>query len=139
MRDHNDGTVKDYGLMNKRLLLGFSRYILPLPRIIWQRVVSSSTSDTQNRLDFMTKDHHRVREHVVIELPKVNAPISPQDIAESLDLPVDRVIVILNDLEKHMTFLYRNGEGAVTWAYPVTVDQTPHRVDFSSGEQIYAA
>ena len=125
--------------MNNSLLLGFSRYILPIPRIIWQRVVSNSTSDTQNRLDFMTKDHHRVREHVVLELPKVNAPISPQQIAESLDLPIDRVNFLLDDLEKHMTFLYRNGEGAVTWAYPVTVDQTPHRVDFSSGEQIYAA
>ena len=125
--------------MNNSLLLGFSRYILPIPRIIWQRVVSNSTSDTQNRLDFMTKDHHRVREYVVLELPKVNAPISPQQIAESLDLPSDRVNFLLDDLEKHMTFLYRNGEGAVTWAYPVTVDQTPHRVDFSSGEQIYAA
>lgn len=125
--------------MNNSLLLGFSRYILPIPRIIWQRVVSNSTSDTQNRLDFMTKDHHRVREYVVLELPKVNAPISPQQIAESLDLPIDRVNFLLDDLEKHMTFLYRNGEGAVTWAYPVTVDQTPHRVDFSSGEQIYAA
>ena len=87
----------------------------------------------------MTKDHHRVREYVVLELPKVNAPISPQQIAESLNLPIDRVNFLLDDLEKHMTFLYRNGEGAVTWAYPVTVDQTPHRVDFSSGEQIYAA
>ena len=125
--------------MNNSLLLGFSRYILPIPRIIWQRVVSNSTSDTQNRLDFMTKDHHRVREYVVLELPKVNAPISPQQIAESLDLPIERVNFLLDDLEKHMTFLYRNGEGAVTWAYPVTVDQTPHRVDFSSGEQIYAA
>ena len=125
--------------MNNSLLLGFSRYILPIPRIIWQRVVSNSTSDTQDRLDFMTKDHHRVREHVVLELPKVNAPISPQQIAESLDLPIERVNFLLDDLEKHMTFLYRNGEGAVTWAYPVTVDQTPHRVDFSSGEQIYAA
>jgi len=125
--------------MNNSLLLGFSRYILPIPRIIWQRVISNSTSDTQNRLDFMTKDHHRVREHVVLELPKVNAQISPQQIAESLDMPIDRVNFLLDDLEKHMTFLYRNGEGAVTWAYPVTVDQTPHRVDFSSGEQIYAA
>lgn len=139
MRDHKDGTAYERVLMNKSLLLGFSRYVLPIPRIIWQRVVSSSTSDTQNRLDFMTKDHHRVREHVVLELPKVNAPISPQQIAESLDLPIERVIVLLNDLEKHMTFLYRNIEGAVTWAYPVTVEKTPHSVDFSSGEQIYAA
>jgi len=87
----------------------------------------------------MTKDHHRVREHVVLELPKVNVPISPQQIVKSLDLPIDRVNVLLDDLEKHMTFLFRNGEGAVTWAYPVTVAQTPHRIDFSSGEQIYAA
>jgi len=38
-----------------------------------------------------------------------------------------------------MTYLYRNARGEVTWAYPVTVDHTPHRVTFSSGEQIYAA
>jgi len=125
--------------MDKSLLLGISRYILRIPRIIWQKVVSHSTADTQNRLKFMTKDHHRVREHVVLELPKVNVPISPQQIVKSLDLPIDRVNVLLDDLEKHMTFLFRNGEGAVTWAYPVTVAQTPHRIDFSSGEQIYAA
>jgi len=87
----------------------------------------------------MTGDHHRVREYVVLELPKVNAPIYPQQIAKSLDLNIDQVITLLDDLEKHMTFLFRNGEGAVTWAYPVTVAQTPHRIDFSSGEQIYAA
>jgi hypothetical protein len=38
-----------------------------------------------------------------------------------------------------MTFLYRGGGESVTWAYPVTVDRTPHRVAFSSGEQTYAA
>jgi hypothetical protein len=38
-----------------------------------------------------------------------------------------------------MTFLFRNEEGAVTWAYPVTVERTPHRVSLSTGEQVYAA
>ena len=38
-----------------------------------------------------------------------------------------------------MTFLFRNPAGDVTWAYPVTVDQTPHQVTFSSGEKLYAA
>ena len=27
----------------------------------------------------------------------------------------------------------------VTWAYPVTTDQTPHHVTFSSGEEVHAA
>ena len=46
---------------------------------------------------------------------------------------------ILDELEKNMTFLFRNPDGEVTWADPVTVDQTPHHVSFSSGEQVYAA
>ena len=28
---------------------------------------------------------------------------------------------------------------AVAWAYPVTVDTTPHHVSFDTGEQLYAA
>jgi hypothetical protein len=42
-------------------------------------------------------------------------------------------------LEKNMTFVYRGDGESVTRAYPVTVDRTPHRLAFSSGEQTYAA
>jgi hypothetical protein len=38
-----------------------------------------------------------------------------------------------------MTFLFRNDGGSVTWAYPVTVEQTPHHMSFSTGERAYAA
>jgi hypothetical protein len=38
-----------------------------------------------------------------------------------------------------MTFICRNDEGMAVWAYPVTVEKTPHRLTFSTGEQIYAA
>jgi len=66
-------------------------------------------------------------------------PLTPEFIARELSLPLDRVILILDELEAHMTFLFRSEGRAVTWAYPVTVERTPHRVTFSSGEQIYAA
>jgi hypothetical protein len=46
---------------------------------------------------------------------------------------------VLDELERRMTFLFRNQAGAVAWAYPVTVDVTPHHVTFSTGEQVYAA
>ena len=62
-----------------------------------------------------------------------------EDIADKLNLPVDRVNIILEDLEKHLTFLFRNEQGAVAWAYPVTTDTTPHHVTFSTGEQLHAA
>jgi hypothetical protein len=87
----------------------------------------------------MTSDHHRVRNLVVRELPRVAAPLTPDWIASQVNLPIDRVIAILDDLEKHLTFLFRNAEGAVVWAYPVTVEKTPHHVTLSTGEHIYAA
>jgi hypothetical protein len=90
-------------------------------------------------LDFMTDDHHRIRDFVVMELPRVGQPLSLEFIAQALDIPLARVTDILGDLERHMTFLFCNEQGAVVWAYPVTAQATPHHVTFSSGEQIYAA
>ena len=87
----------------------------------------------------MSEEHHRVRDFVVRELPRVGAPLTPEFIAQQLGLSLVRVVALLDELEQNMTYLFRNEEGAVAWAYPVTVDRTPHRVTFSSGEQVYAA
>jgi len=126
--------------MNKSLLVGIWKYLLPVPRSVWQgQVAKSARHASEGGLAFMSEDHHRVRDFVVVELPRFARPLSAALIAERVNLPLDRVTGILTDLEKHMTFLYRNPQGEVTWAYPVTVDHTPHRVTFSSGEQIYAA
>ena len=125
--------------MNKSLLLGLWRFVLRIPRPIWQQEVARSARAGEKSLVFMTDDHHKVRDFVVREMPRMAKPIPPETIAQSLDMELEQVIPILDELEKKLTFLYRDDEGAVIWAYPVTVTQTPHRVTFSSGEQIYAA
>ncbi len=125
--------------MNKRLLLGLSHAMLPIPRALWQKQVAQSEQAGLARLSFMTDDHHRVRDLTVMELPRAGKPLPPEWIAEQLHLDINRVKLILDELEKHMTFVFRNEQGAVTWAYPVTVDRTPHRVAFSTGERVYAA
>ena len=122
--------------MNNTLLLGIWRMMISVPPALWQRQMAK---ETQADLAFMTADHHRVRDFVVREMPRFNRPLPPELIAAELHLPLERVIPILNDLEREMTFLFRNAAGAVTWAYPVTVDKTPHQVTFSSGERLYAA
>jgi hypothetical protein len=66
-------------------------------------------------------------------------PIEPEFIAEKLNLPLERVKVLLEELERKLFFLVRNEAGAVAWAYPVTVERTPHRLDFNSGERLYGA
>jgi hypothetical protein len=87
----------------------------------------------------MSDEHHLVREFAVRELPQVGEPLSPEFIAEEVDLPVARAKSILDDLDKHMSFVCRNAEGAVVWAYPVTAERTPHHVTFSTGEQVHSA
>jgi hypothetical protein len=52
---------------------------------------------------------------------------------------VERVVTILEDLERHMTFLFRNEQGEVVWAYPVTAETTRHLVTLSTGERVCAA
>jgi hypothetical protein len=120
--------------MNNSLLLGIWRYLVPIPRPVWQSQVRADAD-----LGFMSDAHHRVRNFVVEELPRVGESLSPEHIAQSLDLPLAQTIHILDDLERHMAFLFRNDGRAVTWAYPVTAEPTPHRVTFGTGEQIYAA
>jgi hypothetical protein len=125
--------------MNKSLLLGFWRFLLRVPRPIWQAEVARGARAAERSLAFMTADHHRVRDYAVRELPRFGKPIPPETIARDLGLDLDRTVSILDELEKKMTFLYRDEIGAVLWAYPVTAAVTPHCVKFSSGETIYAA
>ena len=94
--------------MNKSLLLGFRRFLLRIPRPIWQQEVARSVRASHKSLAFMTADHHRVRDFVVRELPRIAEPIPPETIAQRLDMGLGKVISILDELEKNMTFLYRN-------------------------------
>ncbi|SPE40336.1 hypothetical protein SBA3_3720006 [Candidatus Sulfopaludibacter sp. SbA3] len=65
--------------------------------------------------------------------------MKPAQIATSVGLDIPAVTGLLDDLEKHLFFLVRNGLGEVSWAFPVTSDRTPHRLRFSTGERIFGA
>ena len=111
----------------------------PNPANIWQKRIAKVEKKIEAELGFISEEHRMIHHFVVQELPRVGEPLSPEFIANKLDLPLSRVGAILDELEKHMTFLFRNSEGAVVWAYPVTVEATPHHVTLSTGEQVYAA
>jgi hypothetical protein len=125
--------------MEERILMAHGDRITELPRKEWEEGIAAITGHVAAGLAFMTDEHHRVRNFVVRELPRAGSPLTPEWIAGSLNLAVARVEAILDELERHMTFLFRNEAGAVAWAYPVTVDPTPHRIRFGTGESLYAA
>jgi hypothetical protein len=124
--------------MSDRLLLGLGRRMIPIPRLLWRLIMEVQAGEIRAGLGFMSADHHRVRDFVVCELAREGRPIPAELIAERLELPVDRTMIILNELEARLIFLVRNAQGAVSWAYPVTVDRTPHRAVLTTGEEAYS-
>ncbi len=127
--------------MKDRIMLGMWKYMLSIPPslIDMRKKLEKEKLRYEAAMGFMTVEHRRMHHFTVRELARRGRALSPDIIAAELGLPRERVVSILDDLEKHMTFLWRNRQGEVSWAYPVTVDRTPHHVTFSTGEQIYAA
>ena len=125
--------------MRRGVLLGIWRFMIPIPRFMWQKQIATNARKFEVRLQFLSKEHHLIRNFAVTQLPRAGRTLTPEYIAQQLNLPVGRVKLILEDLEKRRFFLFRNVAGKVAWAYPVTADSTPHQVSFSTGEQIYAA
>ncbi len=127
--------------MKDSIRLGVGRYILSIPP--WLAGAKKKLAKNRRRfeaaMEFMTDDHRRVHHFAVKELPKAGRPLAPEVISAALGISRERVFGLLYDLQEHMTFLFRNSEGNVTWAYPVTVDRTPHHLTFSTGEDVYAA
>ena len=125
--------------MRDKLMLGLWRYILHVPPFLWQKQIEKGKRSFERAHGSLSTEHRAVHHFTVKELPYAGKPLSPNVISEKMDIPVERVTSILDDLEKKMTFLFRNDRGEVTWAYPVTVEKTPHKITFSTGEKLYAA
>jgi hypothetical protein len=125
--------------MEAKILLGRDQKILEVPQATWQQHLTQIPQHSQARLNFMTNVHHQIRYFVVKEMVDRQKPIEPEFISEKLNMPLEEVKLILEELERKLFFLVRNAQGAVAWAYPVTVETTPHRLNFSSGERLYGA
>ena len=125
--------------MNETILVGRDRQISEIPRATWEEHLAQAPHHTRSRLSFMSEEHHQIRYFVVKELPNRGEPLEPEVISQSLQLPLVRVRAILNELEQKLFFLVRNAQGAVSWAYPVTAEPTPHRLTFSTNERLYGA
>ena len=123
----------------RRVLLGFKHRMVPIPWLLFTRILQHEAKKTKRILGDLDDEHRRVHHFVVKKLPGPARPMPPDFIAESLKLDGRRVIQILDELERRLIFLFRPGGRDVVWAYPITVEPTPHNLAFSSGERLWAA
>jgi hypothetical protein len=125
--------------MAENVILGKGRHFKKIPRHSWEKHVAIDSQHIPAVLDFMTAEHHLVRNLVVKEIAHMEKPVSPAGISEMLGMSPSKVIAILDDLEKNLFFLVRDGRGNVSWAFPVTAEKTPHKLTFDTGEKPHAA
>ena len=122
-----------------QILIGAGREIRATPDDALRQSLKGLPARMASRLAFMSRDHHLVRDFVVRELPRQRTPLSPAQIAQVTGLALARVAALLADLERNLFFLVRDAGGNVSWAFPVTTAETPHRLAFSTGEKIFGA
>ena len=119
--------------------LGVGRFTLPMPAFIIRKMVRSGVKKAEIKAGRFSPMKRRIHHWVVKKLPEKQAPISAAQIAADLGYDLNTVAGIVDELEAEKTFLYRHNAEAINWAYPVTVESTPHHITFGSGESVYAA
>ena len=130
--------------MEDTVLIGEGPAFRRISSAAWKQALEKAPARIAPRLEFMGEEHHLVRNFVVRRLPAAGAEgLPPQLIASELNLSMERCEFLLDELERNLFFLVRDPSGKgnpnVTWAFPVTVEPTPHRIRFSTGENIYGA
>ena len=122
------------------LLVGSGKIINRVPDDSFKAALAKIPESFAARLAFMTPEHHSVRNFAVREIPYDSGrPIKVNRLAATLGLPLSKAQSIVEDLERHLFFLVRNEAGDISWAFPVTTDPTPHRLQFSTGERAHGA
>jgi len=125
--------------MTGMVLIGRGKTISGIPQADWEQELGSAPEAIGKRLAFMSDEHHLVRNYVVRELPRLGRSISVDAISLALGISRERTSTIVGDLERNLFFLVRHGGKEVSWAFPVTVEGTGHRLVFSTGERLDAA
>ena len=125
--------------MTDTVLIGRGDTINSIPQTDWEQELKSAPEHIRQRLAFMSDEHHLVRNFVVRELPRLGRPVTLRAISDALRLSRARTSATVEDLEKNLFFLVRRGGEEVSWAFPVTAEQTGHHLVFSTGERLDAA
>ena len=110
-----------------------------VPGFLWRRGLQAEARRSRRRLEFMTADHHAVRDFVVLEVARRDTPVEPEEIAVGTGLDGNRVAAVLDDLERNLTFCFRSDGRRVDWAYPVAAAATPHRITLDTGDRFFGA
>jgi hypothetical protein len=124
---------------DRKMLMGFGRFMIPIPQVISNRGLEKGASGARAKAELLSEEERHVHYFVVKKMAVAKEPITAELVSEELGIEVNRVEEIIDKLEGMKTFLYRSDSKGITWAYPLSFDNTGHEISASTGERFFAA
>jgi hypothetical protein len=123
----------------RKMYMGTWRFMLPIPLAISAKGVKKSVSGAKSKANQLSHEERYVHHFIVKNMAIAEEPIMAESIADILNIPLDRVNEIVDRLEAMKTFIYRSDGQGINWAYPLSMENTGHKITASTGEQFFAA
>lgn len=124
---------------DRKMLMGIGRFMIPIPQVISNRGLEKGASGARAKAELLSEEERQVHYFVVKKMAVAKEPITAELVSEELGIEVNRVEEIIDKLEGMKTFLYRSDSKGITWAYPLSFDNTGHEISASTGERFFAA
>ena len=124
---------------DRKMYMGVGKFMLPIPLVISNKGLQKGVSGAEAKAGLLSEEEQKVHHFVVKKMADVQEPITAELISEELGISLKTVVKIIERLEVLKTFLYRSDGTGINWAYPLSLDNTGHRMTVSTGEQFSAA
>jgi hypothetical protein len=124
---------------DRKMLMGIGRFMIPIPQVISNKGLEKGASGAREKAKLLSEEERQVHYFVVKKMAVAKEPITAELVSEELGIEVNRVEEIIDKLEGMKTFLYRSDSKGITWAYPLSLDNTGHEISVSTGERFFAA
>ncbi len=125
--------------LKHKMFMGIGSFMVPIPQAISGKGLKRGVLGAKAKADILSTEERRVHHFIVKKIAVAKKPITAESVSEELDVQAKRVEKIIDKLEAMKTFLYRSDGKGVNWAYPLSLENTDHRMTVSTGEQFFAA
>ncbi len=125
--------------LKRRMIMGIGKFMVPIPRVIASKGLEKGISGAREKADLLSPEERTIHHFIVSRMTKIKTPLTAEQVGKELNLPFDRVEATIDKLEELKTFLYRSEGKGINWAYPLSLEDTGHKITDSTGERFFAA
>jgi hypothetical protein len=125
--------------VKRKMLMGIGGLMIPIPGIIAAKGLEKGLEGIKARAALLSTEERQIHHFIVRKMAVVSEPITARLVSEELGMGLEMVGNTIDKLEDMKTFVFRSGGPGIDWAYPLSLDNTGHRMTASTGERFFAA